>query len=215
MKQFIEDSNKPISVIKGVKRKDTLRYVYLNFIVEAFRSHPLIQNIDTKNLNCSAFQPYQSILYHFGTEMFNFMFCGEEKYGCIDSGDEVKVTSAEGNYTTSHTYSHDYLSIILFLAFASLLKDRLSDRFSAQVNYIPSIAIKRSIRKNEGSCYIDKGTKMSRSRMSNCNNTIYNYGSSHNASASIPCEDRYPADYNLDDPYNIGSSIKHASTGTS
>ena len=83
------------------------------------------------------------------------------------------------------------------------------------MNYIPSIAIKRSIKKIEGSCYIDKGTKMSRSRMSNCNNTIYNYGSSHNASASIPCEDRYPDDYNLDDPYNIGSSVKHASTGIS
>ena len=136
------------------------------------------------------------------------MFCGKEKYGCIDSDDEVKVTSAEGNCTTSHINNHDDLSSILFLAFASLLKDRLSDHFSAQVNYIPSIAIKRSIRKNQGSCYIDKGTKMSRSRISNCNNTIYNYGSS---SASLPCE----YDYNVDDSYNMGSSVKQASTGIS
>ena len=49
LKKFIEDSSKRISVVKGVTRKHTLRFVYLNFIVEAFRSHPLVQNIDTKN----------------------------------------------------------------------------------------------------------------------------------------------------------------------
>lgn len=97
MKQFIVDSNKPISVVKGVKRKDTLRYVYLSFIVDSFRSHPLVQNIDIKNLNSSAFQPYQLILNDFGTAMFKFMFCNEEKFSCINSGEELKVISAEGN----------------------------------------------------------------------------------------------------------------------
>ncbi len=99
LKKFIEDSSKRISVVKGVNRKHTLRFVYLNFIVEAFRSHPLVQNIEIKNLNSSAFLPYQSILNYFGIAMFNFMFCGEERYGCIDSDEKINVTSAEGNFS--------------------------------------------------------------------------------------------------------------------
>ena len=97
------------------------------------------------------------------------------------------------------------LSTILFLEFASLLKDRLSDRFSAQVNYIPSTSVKRKIRNdNERGCYIDNNpnTKISRNRISNCNNTIYNYGSSYPSSTSLPCDD---AEYDEDDPYRNGS----------
>ena len=108
MKEFIVDSNKPISVIKGVKRKVTLRYVYLSFIVEAFRSHPLVKEIDNKYLNCRAFEPYQSVLNDFGLAMFKFIFYGVENFRCIDTDEELKVTSAEGKFTISHIFNENH-----------------------------------------------------------------------------------------------------------
>ena len=108
-------------------------------------------------------------------------------------------------FDNNNHYYYTLFNSILFLAFASLLKDRLSDRFSSQLNYIPSMALKRKIRCNEG-CYIDnkgpKFTNISR-RMSNCNNTINNYSSSCSSSASIPCPEQ---GYDAEDPYIEGIS---------
>lgn len=101
----------------------------------------------------------------------------------------------------------------MFLAFAFLLKDRLSDRFSSQVNYIPSVTLKRNIRKNKG-CYINKSSKISKcDRMSNCNNnTINNYITSQTASASIPIDDG-DDEYDMHDPYRSGERSDQVSQG--
>ena len=108
--EFITEITKKVDISKNTKRKSTLRWKYISFMINSFWRNPLICHLNSNSIRDGTLSDYLGSLQLYAEEFCKFLFDGQTKVTVASSSIGISLPTQKGEFF--HLY---YLSMFTYV----------------------------------------------------------------------------------------------------
>jgi len=170
--EFITEITKKVDISKNTKRKSTLRWKYISFMINSFRRNPLICHLNSNSIRDGTLSDYLGSLQLYAEEFCKFLFDGQTIVTVASSSIGISLPTQKGEFFTFILFKYVYICFSFSIDIYQEINKKLTNRKTTMV-------YQQEKRSKKGTSMVIPTTK----RKYHSYNCIFDSGSS---SASIP-----------------------------